>query len=261
MSIICRVFPGDKLPETAAGGIVGIADKLDNIIATFSRGMIPSGSQDPFALRRQALGIVNILIKAGYHLSLQQLADIALDLLAITDLDRRKRLKGEIFDFFRLRLKNVLADEGIRYDLIDAVMAVETDDIYDTWLRANALSLQGGSAAMQTTVQALTRAGNLAKNATVDKIDPSLFETDAEKNLYQVFLEAERQIATMTTAKNYNGVLEMLARLAAPIDAFFSQVMVMVEVVPVRSNRLALLKAITGLTSRIADLGKIIIAN
>jgi len=251
-------FAGDILPQTPAGRLVSIADKLDNIVATFSRGLIPSGSQDPFALRRQALGVVNILIDAKYHLSITELAQTAMDLLAITEPARRSRLLDELREFFRLRLKNVLTDEGMRYDLIDAILAVGLDDVYDTWLRAQALAKEGSSSAMQTAVQAFTRVGNLAKGASDAAIDPSLFETDAEQALYHAYLSAGREITAMSAAENYNGVLKTMASLAAPIDAFFGQVMVMVDNIPVRNNRLALLKAITGLTAPIADLSKIV---
>lgn len=251
-------FAGDILPQTPAGRLVSIADKLDNIVATFSRGLIPSGSQDPFALRRQALGIVNILIAAQYHLSISELAETALDLLAITEPVKRSKLLDDLQEFFRLRLKNVLTDEGMRYDLIDAILGAGLDDVYDAWLRAQALAKEGTSSAMQTAVQAFTRVGNLAKGAADGAIDPGLFENDAEKELYQAYLAAGREISAMTAAENYEGVLKAMAGLAAPIDAFFGQVMVMVENMAVRNNRLALLKAITGLTAPVADLSKIV---
>lgn len=251
-------FAGDILPQTSAGKILSIADKLDNIVATFSRGLIPTGSQDPFALRRQALGIVNILINSRYHISLAQLAETALDLLNITDQARRGDLLNELQDFFKLRLKNVLTDDGMRYDMIDAVLAAGMDDIYDAWLRAKALSTEGLTDSMHMAVQALTRAGNLAKNAQSDNIDPALFETEAEKTLHQAYLSAEREITAMTEAGDYQAVFKVLAGLAAPIDAFFGQVMVMAENLSVRNNRLALLKAITNIASKIADLSKIV---
>lgn len=251
-------FAGDSLPASAAGRAISMADKLDNIVATFSRGLIPTGSQDPFALRRQALGVVNILLEAKYAVSLQSITGAALDLLGVTDADRRSKLIGEVQEFFRLRLKNILADEGMRYDLVDAVLAAGNDDIFDTWLRAKALSLEGGTLAMQRAVQALTRAGNLAKHATGDSADPGLFEVEAEHQLYQALQSARQTIACLRASRDYTGVLKTLAGLADPIDAFFEQVMVMVENLPVRNNRLALLQAITGLSAGIADLSKIV---
>lgn len=252
-------FAGDILPATAAGRVVGIADKLDNIVSTFSRGLIPTGSQDPYALRRQALGIVNILISAKYSVSLTALITAAMDLLGISGQERRAKLTEDILEFFRLRLKNVLGDEGMRYDMIDAVLAAGTDDVYDAWLRAKAMAVEGGTIAMQRAVQAFTRVGNLAKNATTDAIDPALFATDAEKALYDAYLAASRRVSELTAAKDYAGVLKVMADLAAPIDAFFGQVMVMVDDIAVKSNRLALLKAITALTAATADLSKIVV--
>ncbi|MDR7867243.1 MAG: glycine--tRNA ligase subunit beta [Sporomusaceae bacterium] len=253
-------FAGDDLPQTPAGRMVSIADKLDNIVSTFSRGLIPTGSQDPYALRRQALGIVNILIGARYHVSLRQLAAAAMDLLAIAGEERRAKLSEDIAEFFRLRLKNVLADEGVRYDMVDAVLAADTDDVYDAWLRAKALAEGGATEAMQRAVQALTRAGNLAKNAVSDAIDPALFAGDGEKALYAALEGAREEIAALAAARDYAGVLKVMAGLTDPIDAFFTQVMVMVDDVAVRNNRLALLKGITALTAKFADLSKIVAA-
>ncbi|MDT8901933.1 glycine--tRNA ligase subunit beta [Anaeroselena agilis] len=253
-------FAGDSLPQTPAGRMVSVADKLDNIVATFSRGLIPTGSQDPYALRRQALGIVNILIAARYHVSIKALAAAAMDLLAVSGEERRAKLCGDIGEFFRLRLKNVLADEGVRYDMVDAVLATDTDDVYDAWLRAKALAEVGATEAMQRAVQALTRAGNLAKNAAGDAIDPALFAADGEKVLYASLEGARKEIAALSASKDYAGVLKVIAGLADPIDAFFTQVMVMVDDVAVRNNRLALLKSITALAAGVADLSKIVAA-
>lgn len=253
-------FAGDSLPATPAGRAVSIADKIDNIVATFSRGLIPSGSQDPYALRRQALGIVNILIDAKYHISLAGLAEKAMDLLQITEVDRRQKLTEEIGEFFKLRLKNILADGNLRYDRVDAVMAAGTDDVYDVWLRAQAMLQEGGSEAMQRAVQAFTRVSNLAKNATEEQIDPALLQEEAEKELYKAYQTAKKQIDGQMQKRDYAAVLKTVAGLADLIDAFFGAVMVMAEDMAVRNNRLALLKSIAGLAGRLADLSKIVAA-
>ena len=252
-------FAGDDLPQTTAGRLISIADKMDNIVATFSRGLIPTGSQDPYALRRQALGIVNTLIDANYHVSLCAIAGQAMDLLGITDNERRTKLVADIEDFFRLRIKNIFTEENLRYDMIDAVLATGNDDIYDTWLRAKAMAVEGGTPEMQKAVQALVRVGNLAKNATSETIDTSLFTADAEHNLYKSYLEAQAVIAKYQAEKNYQGILTVLASIAAPIDVFFGAVMVMVEEVEVKNNRLALLKSIATLAAQTADLTKIVV--
>ncbi|MCC5466380.1 glycine--tRNA ligase subunit beta [Pelosinus baikalensis] len=251
-------FAGDILPESVAGKVISIADKLDNIVATFSRGLIPTGSQDPYALRRQALGIVNILIDSNYHVSMNAMLVQTMDLLGIVP-EKREKLLIEIQEFFRLRIKNVLADENIRYDIVDAVMGTSVDDVYDTWLRAKAMANDGGSSEMQKAVQAFTRVGNLVKNVTaVQAIDESLFTVDEERVLYFAYKDAYEEIQSMTERKDYCGILNAMIRMTEPIDAFFGAVMVMVEDVAVKNNRLALLKGITGLTTNVADLSKIV---
>ncbi len=252
-------FAGDMLPQTTAGRLISIADKMDNIVATFSRGLIPTGSQDPYALRRQALGIVHILIEAKYPVSLTVIAAQAMDLLGISDNERQTKLLADIQDFFRLRIKNVLTDEALKYDMIDAVLAAGVDDVYDTWLRAKAMAVEGGTIAMQKAVQALIRVGNLAKNASSETIDPGLFTAEAEHALYKAYTDARAAVEKHEAEKNYQGVLTVLAAMAAPIDAFFGAVMVMVEDTAVKNNRLALLKAISGLSAHTADLTKIVV--
>ncbi|SDE62433.1 glycine--tRNA ligase subunit beta [Sporomusa acidovorans] len=252
-------FAGDGLPYTMAGRLISIADKMDNIVATFSRGLIPTGSQDPYALRRQALGIVHTMINAQYHVSLTAMAGQTMDLLGITDQECRTKLTGELQEFFRLRIKNILTEEQLRYDMIDAVLAAGSDDLYDTWLRAKAIAVEGGTIAMQKAVQALVRVGNLAKNAVSETIDTNLFTAEAEHDLYKAYLEAKTIISSYQAEKNYQGVLTAVAAMAAPIDAFFGAVMVMVEEPAVKNNRLALLKAIAGLAAQTADLTKIMV--
>lgn len=250
-------FAGDILPASPVGQVISIADKLDNIVATFSRGLVPTGSQDPYALRRQALGIVNILIDGKHHVLLSTMLLETMKLLGI-DESQQEKLQNDIQEFFRLRIKNVLADEKIRYDMIDAVMAVGTDDVYDTWLRAKAMEIEGTGAGMQKAVQAFTRISNLMKHATIEVIDETLFAAPAERSLYQEYIVARQAIDQMMIAKNYPGVLRVMIQMAQPIDIFFGEVMVMAEDAEVRNNRLALLKAITNLTGSIADLSKII---
>ncbi|VBB06073.1 glycine-trna ligase beta subunit [Lucifera butyrica] len=252
-------FAGDALPEQIAGRIISIADKLDNIVATFSRGLIPSGSQDPFALRRQALGIANIMIRAQLQLSLPALVQKTMDLLQTHDPERRERLLQEVTEFFRLRLRNILADEGVRYDVIDAVITAGTDNIYDAWCRAKAIAAITGTDALSKAVQAFSRAGNLVKNFAAAAINTDLFMDEAEKKLYLAYEEARTKIDALRVRQDYEEILTVMAEMAATIDAFFGAVMVMVEDLNIRNNRLALLKAITGLTASLADVSKIII--
>ena len=253
-------FAGDILPKTPAGRAVAIADKIDNIVTTFSRGKIPTGSQDPYALRRQGLGIVNILIDGKISLSMSQMVMAALDLAGIVDKEKRLQIGAAMNEFFRQRLnvRNVLGDAGIRNDIIDAVLSAGSDDIYQVSLRARSMASPEGTAAMEKAVEAFTRAANLAGKTENDVIDTALFEVDAERALYQAYQDARNRIDSLTVLRDYVGALEVVAELATPVDDFFSAVMVMVEDVKVRDNRLALLRAITGLTAGIADLSRIV---
>ncbi|MDD4601334.1 MAG: glycine--tRNA ligase subunit beta, partial [Negativicutes bacterium] len=249
-------FAGDLLPEEPIGRAISIADKVDNIVATFSRGLIPTGSQDPYALRRQALGIVHILIAAQYNFSLSKLVSQAMNLLGINA--GQEQLLGEIQDFFRLRIKNVLSDEGIRYDVIDAVMASGTDDVYDTVLRARAVAETCGTDAMHKAVLAFTRVANLAKNAPLQVVNPETFSQEAERELYQAYFCTENTVKELLIKKDYNGILKKLSELAEPINHFFDAVMVMDKDEVVRNNRLALLKSITDTATVVADLSKLV---
>lgn len=251
-------FAGDTLPTTTAGRIVSIADKADNIAATFSRGLIPTGSQDPYALRRQALGIANMLLESGTHLSLSQLFSEAMELLAV-DKATQSSLLPEILEFFRIRLKGVLAEKRIRYDIVDSVMAVGIDDPFDVLMRTKALAVFAEGPDLLQIVQAFTRAANLAKNAGNDELRPELLTVDAEKVLYESLLVAEKVTTSLILARDYNGVLQVLGQLSGPIDSFFKAVMVMAEDPDIRANRLSLLKRILSLAVPLVDLSKIVI--
>lgn len=251
-------FANDKLPETTCGRLLGIADKFDNIVATFSRGLIPTGSQDPYALRRQALGIVNIILAAGYHISTSEVIENAMTLLGIAEISRRQELLKDISEFLRLRLKNVLAEEGLRYDFAEAVLAAGTDDIFDVLLRARAIGAETGRQAVSEALQAFTRVQNLSKNAASGLPVPELLESEAEKKLFLEYKKVAAKLKELQKQKCYAEIYQCIASLAEPIDTFFAEVMVMADNAAVRNNRLALLKSITGLTEGIADLSKIL---
>ena len=251
-------FAGDILPRTKAGRAVAIADKIDNIVTTFSRGLIPTGSQDPYALRRQALGVVNMLIDGEESLSLSEISIEAMRLAGIVEEGRQLRLQEQLEEFFRLRIKNVLSEAQIRYDLVDALLARNVDNVYQTWLWAQAMSSAEGMTALDGAVEAFTRAANLAGKATVASIEPNLLETDAEKELYQAYLSVVDSVAKKQAQKDLIGILASIAGLATPISKFFSSVMVMVEDEKIRDNRLALLLAISRLTEEIADFSRIV---
>ena len=250
-------FAGDSQPKTTAGRIVSLADKIDNIVATFSRGLIPTGSQDPFALRRQALGIVNTIIEAKWSISLSKIVDEAMTLLKITDEVGREKLQNEVNDFMRLRVKNVLGD-SVRYDVIDAVID-DVDNLYSVTLKASALSNFIKADDSTKTIQSFVRVSNLAKKAESTEIDAAAYKVEAEVTLYKAF-EAIKVVAEELIAQHdYKGAVEALKKLSIPIDSFFDSVMVMDEDLKIRANRLALLKSIDMLLSKVAAFGKIVL--
>jgi len=251
-------FAGDALPPSTAGRIVSIADKIDNIVATFSRGLIPTGSQDPFALRRQALGLVNILIDAKYTISLVDLVNCSLDLFGIIDATARSKMLLDVEDFLRLRIKNVLADAKIRYDIADAVISGGVFDVYSVYLKAKALSLEIDKEPMGKAIQAFVRVTNLAKKASAISINPDLFTLVEEKALYQAYTSTASAVESLVDGQDYSGAIDALMDLTTPIDAFFVGVMVMDKDETIKNNRLALLKSILELISQVADFSKIV---
>lgn len=252
-------FAGDELPQTDIGRLVGIADKLDNICATFSRGLAPTGSQDPYALRRLALGIINILLDANYHLSMYKVIAGSLYLLNIPA-EETKKLVPQIAEFLKQRLRNLMIDQGIRYDVVDAVMAEErNDDFADLVARAQALNSFVAAEEAPALIQAATRVANLCKKIEEETaINPQLFVAPAEGELHDAAVASSKEVLAATVKYDYAAVLAEATKLVAPINKFFEDVMVMDEDVRVKNNRLALLSAVKDITHAVGDLSAIV---
>ena len=252
-------FAGDELPATDIGRIVGIADKLDNIVATFSRGLAPTGSQDPYALRRQALGIINILIDGNYHVSMIKLIAGVAYLLNIPS-EKTKEVIMPVMDFFKQRLKNMLLDQGIRYDVVDAVLADDrNDDIADLAARAQALNAFVATEEAPALIQAATRVANLCKKIEQETaINTNLFQNPAEGELHKAVTELNNEMLLATVQFNYAAVLQTACKLVAPVNKFFDDVMVMDNVEQIKNNRLALLSAVKDITHAVGDLSCIV---
>ncbi|MBQ9365553.1 MAG: glycine--tRNA ligase subunit beta, partial [Schwartzia sp.] len=184
-------FAGDSEPSSRIGLIVSIADKIDNIVATFSRGLIPTGSQDPFGLRRQALGLVNQLINSKTHINISDIVETSMNQLGINDKAARDKMQGEVAEFIRLRMKNVLDENKIRYDVADAVLG-DADDVLSTYLRAGAVASEIAGGDMTPVIQSFVRAKNISSKADKrnDSIDESLFVEPVEKQLFDAFSSA-----------------------------------------------------------------------
>lgn len=252
-------FAGDELPASDIGRIVGIADKLDNIAATFSRGLAPTGSQDPYALRRQALGIINIIIDSNYHLSMLKLLGGMLYLLNIPS-EKAGQLVPQIMEFIRQRLKNMMIDQGLRYDVVDAVLAEKrNDDIADLYLRAQALNAFVADKDAAELIQAATRVANLCKKIEEETaINTALFLHPSEKALHDAVVALNSELLPAAVKFDYAAVLQMSCRLIAPVNQFFEDVMVMDKDEKIKNNRLALLSAVKDITHAVGDLSFIV---
>ena len=250
-------FAGDGQPKTTAGKILSLADKIDNIVATFSRGLIPTGSQDPFALRRQALGIVNLLVGTNWSINLSEVVELAMNLLNVTDAVGREKLQAEFAEFIKLRMKNFLAD-STRYDVVDAVIG-NVDDICAVTLKAAAVEQFLKTPDAVKNIQSFVRVANIARKTDSTQINAELMTLDAEQVLYRAFEAVKVAAEELVEKKDFIGALDILKKLSAPIDGYFNDVMVMDENLDVRQNRLALLKSVDNLISKIADFKAIVI--
>ena len=252
-------FAGDDLPQSLPGKILSIADKIDNITGSFAIGVRPSGSQDPYALRRQALGISHILLDGKIELSIAELtaaayrgyegkAPLKLSLKDVT---------AEVLEFFGQRFKVLMEERGFAYDTVDAVMAAGFDNLNDALLRAEALAGLRPEPVFADLLSAFIRANNLAKNAAGNEVDPSHFTEESERELHRRLTEVSDIATSLTAAKDYRSLLAAIATLQEPIAHFFEEVMVMAEDEKLRANRLAILRDLAALVKQVADLSKI----
>lgn len=253
-------FAGDALPATTIGRIVGIGDKLDNICATFSRGLAPTGSQDPYALRRQALGVINILLDANYHISLAKIIAGTLYLLDIKP-EETGKLVPQIMEFFKQRLRNLLMDQGIRYDVIDAVFADErNDDMVDLAVRCKALAAYVEAGNAEPLVQVSVRVSNLCKKIEKEvAISGALFKDESENKLHEVVAAVSKEIIPEIVLYDYAAVLKAGEKVIEPVNTFFDNVMVMDEDENVKNNRLAMLEEVRGIVNAVGDLSLLVL--
>ena len=244
-------FAGDELPQSDLGFALSVADKVDNIVGTFSQGRIPTGSQDPFALRRQALGLVLMLIERESGLLLGDLVEEACDLYDL-DMSLCQKMQVYVADFIRLRLKNVLTERGVRYDVQEAVLT-DVDCVADVPVRAAYVERLLASDGADALVQSFVRVGNIARAAETGNVDSALFAAQEEGALLSAYENA------VTARAEGADPLAAEQALAKAIDAFFDAVMVMDKDERVRANRLALLKAIDNYLLQTANYSKIVL--
>jgi len=272
-------FSGDSLPATVPGSILSIADKIDTLVGCFAIGIQPTGSQDPYALRRAALGICSLVLERGLVFSLRELIGDAYagykdcagmgkgeqggsfsgDGGKAKELLPLEGIKKDLEEFFAQRLRGLLAEQGFSYDVCEAVLATGVDDLCGAWQRARALAnfRAGEAAAYEDLLVVFQRANNLSKKHTGTDVDVNLFLHSSEKILEQELRQVRENARECLKNRDYRGALAAMARLRKPVDGFFDGVMVMAEDEQVRQNRLGLLKSIIELTRQVGDLNKL----
>lgn len=250
-----------NLPATKLGAILAIADKLDSILSFFAVDMIPSGSNDPYALRRQAFGIVRIINDRGWHLSLLGIQPVLIKAFADSDIaidfDLTKNAPA-VRTFFLDRLKQFFSGRRLRHDIIDAVTDTENDDIETVFEAAAAIDEHKEDADFKDAVEALTRVLRISKKGHQDlaaRVDPSLFENPSEKKLYTAVNEVAAGAANRTVAENF----AELRQLAPVITEYFDENMIMDKNEDVRNNRLAQLAIIARLARVMGNLNDLIV--
>jgi glycyl-tRNA synthetase beta chain len=254
------IVAGGDLPQTHEGAIVGIADKIDTIVGFFGIGLPPTGTADPYALRRQSLGVINIILDKRYPLTLDFLITESIALFKGTLKKPAEELKKEILGFFQGRLQNLLIAQGFAYDTVEAVLAEGVNDVVFALEKIKALQAFRQNPEFEPISIAFKRVDNILKDFRDPQIDVNLLKDEAEIHLFSVFENIKTRVEKGIAEKDFNFALSELATLRPWVDAFFDGVMVMDKDEKIRFNRLSLLAEISALFHKIADFSKIVTA-
>ncbi len=257
-------FAGDNLPLTKLGALVALADKADHLAAFFALGLRPTGSQDPYALRRQCLGLLQVLLEHDFPITFEELLGQAINLFAESKISGNgarswEELLVQIKDFAWQRLRHLFQERGLDYDLIEAVLHTPRGKIASLWQQVVFLQDSRQNDNLALAAAAYTRVANLARQATPGvEYMPGLLQEKEEKELYQQYLSTRKKVEDSWASHDLAATLKALAALKNPLDTFFDEVLVMVEDERIRANRLALLLSIKNLYLQLADFSKII---
>ena len=249
----------DRAPEGNAGAVLSIAEKVDTIASFFSIGMIPSGSQDPYALRRQATGVVQTFLHKDWKIQLEDLIQQSLLLLEAEGIVKKnlETLSQELIAFFKLRIKHLLQEKGIRYDLIDAVLGNEVSIISTLVNKAVVLEGKKNTDDFKENIEALSRILNIAsKSKENDDIQEALFENEDEQQLYDKFKAVSGLLNESVTEEYY---FELLVSMKPEINQYFDHTMVMAENEVVKQNRLNLMVKISEIIRKFANVNEILV--
>lgn len=252
------MFAADNIPSNNTGKAIAILDKIDNIVAGFYVGDIPTGSQDPNALRRQALGIINILIKSKIHISLKKLIEDAINSMPKEAKNNKSEdLTGDILEFFKSRFEN---DLHFSKDSISGVLSAEIDDIYDSYLKISAIEefRKKNEELFSNLLLVFKRVKNIIKSSNNLIFEESILQEAAEKKLYEIYKIKENEIKKLIENKEYQKTFSILSSLYEPLDNFFKEIMVMTEDDKLKNNRIALLSLVDKIFKNMLDFSSLI---
>ena len=254
------VASGAKLPESRTGAILAIADKIDSICGCFSAGLIPTGASDPYALRRQSIGIIHIMLDKKMTFSLKSLIKKGVELYGDKVDGDSDKVVGTIVEFIENRIERILVEDGYSKDITASVTGASIDNIPDIWNRVKALENMKQKPDFEPLAAAFKRVVNIIKKADISadiSIDETIFESESESELYKAVESVSKKVGSYLDISEFDGALKDIATLKVPVDKFFDDVMVMADDEKVRNNRLALLSKISDLFANIADFSKI----
>lgn len=249
----------DETPSSNAGAVLAIAEKMDTIVSFFSIGNIPSGSQDPYALRRQATGIVQTLLNKNLAISLEEIIASSLAQIEEAGILKKDRAKliQDIRSFFKQRIKHILQEKHVRHDIIDAVLGNEMGVLSSLIKRAEVLEKKKNEEGFKESIEALSRVVNIASKAeTIGEINRDLFENEFEQNLYRQFVTVSDRLKNEVSEEE---MFELLISLKPEIDHYFANTMVMSENSEIRKNRLNQMANLSKLIKKFANMNEIIV--
>ena len=245
----------DQLPNSTIGSILSIADKIDTIVGCIGIGLIPTGSQDPYALRRQAMGIIQILEQQKWLINFETIVDIALDQFkqGLIDLDQHDQVRASVMDFIQGRISYLVKEENVSHDIIKAVTHQQIGVISHLLNKAKLLERKRQDESFKQSQEALGRVVNIAKLELDHQVTDELFENNSEQALYSAFNEIKSSYESNVSEGLFEDALQLLEQLTPKIEQFFDQTLVMVDDEAVKNNRIALLNGIARLINQLAN--------
>lgn len=252
-------FAGDTPPSNEIGAIVAISDKLDTILGCIGVGLIPSGSEDPYGLRRHSLGIIQIVLSRRWQISLDQMIETGIGLLSTKTKLKPEEIRTHTLDLFTQRLKSLFSSEGFSYDAVEAVLATGIDSFVDVQYKVIAFSELKQQPYFEPLAITFRRVVSILTEEARGEVQPELFQEQAEKDLFRQYRQIRVPVERYIEMKEYGDALKAIVEIKEAVDRFFDKVMVMVEDASLRKNRLHLLYSVSCLFSQLADFSKIVI--